>query len=64
MLPDISELVLREWFAEELNCTKLKKKMELRVKKLALPIRTKRKRTVSSELKIIFLHKRLNRQFK
>jgi len=23
MLPDISELVLREWFAEELNCTKL-----------------------------------------
>jgi len=54
MLPDIFELVLGEWFAEELNCTKLKNKMEQRVKKLPLPIRTKGKRTVSSELKIIF----------
>jgi hypothetical protein len=25
MLPDISELVLGEWFAEELYCSKLKK---------------------------------------
>jgi len=63
MLPDISELVLREWFAEELNCTKLKNKMEQRVKKLPLPIRTKGKHTVSSELKIIFAQI-LNRQSK
>jgi len=25
MLPNIFELVLREWFTEKLNCTKLKK---------------------------------------
>jgi len=34
MLPNISELVLREWFAEKLHCSKLKKENEAKSKEV------------------------------